>query len=105
MTQLAGDPRISIHAPIKDATRDNKITMREIRISIHAPIKDATLDLPLLCDSPLTISIHAPIKDATQHVCSSETMVQNFNSRTHKGCDSSGSLTSLAIMVFQFTHP
>ena len=33
---------ISIHAPVKGATRDTLTTLREIEISIHAPVKGAT---------------------------------------------------------------
>jgi hypothetical protein len=39
----ADEKRISIHAPIKDATRGQRLHVNGNWISIHAPIKDATL--------------------------------------------------------------
>ena len=33
---------VSIHASVKDATRDLKDDVREIKVSIHASVKDAT---------------------------------------------------------------
>ena len=34
---------ISIHAPIKDATKGETASYTQVYISIHAPIKDATV--------------------------------------------------------------
>ena len=55
---------ISIHAPVKGATRVLPQVVGEIVISIHAPVKGATS-----CGHPhlflVKISIHAPVKGAT----------------------------------------
>ena len=54
-------------------------------VSIHAPVKDATRNEfynPHICD----VSIHAPVKDATWK--SFRIVIsQSFNPRTRKGCD------------------
>ena len=57
---------ISIHAPVKGATRVLPQVVGEIIISIHAPVKGAT---PLAHRPPgkRRISIHAPVKGATVH--------------------------------------
>ena len=59
---------ISIHAPVKGATKDG-VTYELVRtISIHAPVKGATLKNSVdLYD--FNISIHAPVKGATFQFC------------------------------------
>ena len=56
---------VSIHAPVKGATRRAEAGRREQGVSIHAPVKGAT---PLSIMDPsydLLVSIHAPVKGAT----------------------------------------
>ena len=56
---------VSIHAPVKDATRIILNKFLGIAVSIHAPVKDATVSSrPQYGDIP--VSIHAPVKDATR---------------------------------------
>ncbi len=85
----AEDPRvISIHAPVKGATRRKAFQVAQGVISIHAPVKGATYCKVILCAvfhyfNPRTregcdvasakkvlthnmISIHAPVKGATR---------------------------------------
>ena len=42
-TKLMIDIRVSIHAPVKDATHSLELRHRPKNVSIHAPVKDATL--------------------------------------------------------------
>ena len=56
---------ISIHAPVKGATRNRFYAVQLPRIiSIHAPVKGATA-LAAAVFEALLISIHAPVKGAT----------------------------------------
>ena len=60
------DGQISIHAPVKGATRPILYNANETAfISIHAPVKGATGNVPLLPYLVYFISIHAPVKGAT----------------------------------------
>ena len=55
---------ISIHAPVKGATKADYNNQHLHKISIHAPVKGATIvegNILKIC----TISIHAPVKGAT----------------------------------------
>ena len=56
---------ISIHAPVKGATRSMACISGTLKISIHAPVKGATRVLTGYDDMP-GISIHAPVKGATR---------------------------------------
>ena len=60
--------------------------MIDIRVSIHAPVKDATHSLELR-HRPKNVSIHAPVKDATWKTCIFLLNILRFNPRTRKGCD------------------
>ncbi len=67
MRRTCGAPggAISIHAPVKGATRGLYRPARHALISIHAPAKGATQTDGDLLTIPFTISIHAPVKGAT----------------------------------------
>ena len=78
--------RISIHAPVKGATRRRIDSPPAVYISIHAPVKGATrrvADLLL----QVHISIHAPVKGATGQQLFQPFWQGNFNPRTREGCD------------------
>jgi len=55
---------VSIHAPVKGATKVVIVQKQVSRVSIHAPVKGATV---LKEDGVklLIVSIHAPVKGAT----------------------------------------
>ena len=55
---------ISIHAPVKGATKKDKQNFVQEVISIHAPVKGATAASRACLTIP-KISIHAPVKGAT----------------------------------------
>ena len=55
---------ISIHAPVKGATKGARIVPFCKKISIHAPVKGATSE-GTGKELALKISIHAPVKGAT----------------------------------------
>jgi len=55
---------ISIHAPVKGATLNQRFLKKGIRISIHAPVKGATGEIEIEYGA-IRISIHAPVKGAT----------------------------------------
>ena len=102
-------PMISIHAPVKGATREAKPRGVKSDISIHAPVKGATTtvtewaqDNPISIHAPVkgatewtikaagcpAISIHAPVKGATFTLGMVFTMVSDFNPRSREGSDS-----------------
>ena len=83
---FAPECHVSIHAPVKDATRLRQGFRLSLVVSIHAPVKDATFSCHLLhrhiqgfnprtrkgCNLSVDVStdkgkvsIHAPVKDAT----------------------------------------
>ena len=59
-----GNIKVSIHAPVKDATETEMEHQAALFVSIHAPVKDATIANKLLSPE-VFVSIHAPVKDAT----------------------------------------
>ena len=59
---------ISIHAPVKGATKTEYEICRIIQISIHAPVKGATAESEAATGTAAQISIHAPVKGATQRL-------------------------------------
>ena len=104
--------RVSIHAPVKGATRplspsyavtsrfnprtregcDTRTdTHREwcCMVSIHAPVKGAT---SAARGSPCAsrVSIHAPVKGATMRGYGRCPAIRRFNPRTREGCDQRG---------------
>ena len=71
---------ISIHAPVKGATRASSNEDAEDNgISIHAPVKGATVRVQT-ARLDLRISIHAPVKGATLPQCHSRQAVKEFQS-------------------------
>ena len=60
----APSEHISIHAPVKGATRGLPAVVGLVDISIHAPVKGATIGPDCTGGQPM-ISIHAPVKGAT----------------------------------------
>ena len=109
--EVFGKWTVSIHAPVKDATRYAPDKIRNVPVSIHAPVKDATLrfldiryrkqvsihapvkDATTVKFKPgkfLLVSIHAPVKDATGKIHRLSGHQRRFNPRTRKGCDKHG---------------
>ncbi len=71
--------QISIHAPVKGATRGERAEAEKLQISIHAPVKGATIGVGQLgAQGP--ISIHAPVKGATPTTAPMATMMTVFQS-------------------------
>ena len=72
---------------MKGATLYNIHSEDESEISIHAPVKGATRfskDMYTLYD----ISIHAPVKGATGPLCGTSVRRYHFNPRSREGSDS-----------------
>ena len=61
------DETVSIHAPVKEATKLNIGSIIGLPVSIHAPVKEAT-HIPARCGPGYVVSIHAPVKEATGHL-------------------------------------
>ena len=59
----------------------------DLKISIHAPMKGATRT-DFFAIVKFFISIHAPMKGATLTDLADENIKSYFNPRTHEGCDS-----------------
>ena len=100
---------ISIHAPVKGATRGAPLTRRTrwhfnprsregsdknalyppkiMVISIHAPVKGATCTAVVMLHARNAISIHAPVKGATSLVLCQSMEFLNFNPRSREGSD------------------
>jgi len=98
---------VSIHAPVKGATRSNahatpqfssfnpraregrdlgwRLNCRLLEVSIHAPVKGATLVRRRWLDSG-SVSIHAPVKGATFLNDALDTLIC-FNPRAREGRD------------------
>ena len=117
-----GVQRISIHAPTWGATVAGRIRQEVFGISIHAPTWGATcatLVLPVPASifqsthprgvrpqPPVVvlvvgeISIHAPTWGATKRRAGKRQLNQDFNPRTHVGCDGLLILTGGNIMNF-----
>jgi len=86
-----GDYVVSIHAPVKGATRTRNAGCAGTHVSIHAPVKGATLGEKLIywldisfnpraregrdkgtatqSGQDMVVSIHAPVKGATSKRC------------------------------------
>ena len=77
---------VSIHAPLKGATRIGMNLWADYMVSIHAPLKGATFMHWFNCNH-LSVSIHAPLKGATFSDYSGVEPKSGFNSRTPEGCD------------------
>ena len=77
---------ISIHAPTWGATADKHRAELVFLISIHAPTWGAT-QLCLRVGVIRHISIHAPTWGATNRPSIGGVTLENFNPRTHVGCD------------------
>ena len=56
--------KVSIHASVKDATKQSNIKNLIIIVSIHASVKDATM-FDYVAPPDSVVSIHASVKDAT----------------------------------------
>ena len=78
--------RISIHAPVKGATKSESPGLLGQIISIHAPVKGATRP-PVAHPTWPEISIHAPVKGATFGVGVHAHVLADFNPRSREGSD------------------
>ena len=56
---------VSIHAPVRGATSPNGNTEIYMAVSIHAPVRGATMEFSVTIASH-TVSIHAPVRGATR---------------------------------------
>ena len=68
-------------------------------VSIHAPTRGAT-DRKRGVLSGTLVSIHAPTRGATTLPASCQNRISCFNPRTHTGCDTDISFTSLIVKCF-----
>ena len=101
--QLALDDAISIHAPMWGATVKHALKYYIKRISIHAPMWGATFTHKEQSRQQV-ISIHAPMWGATKKQ-GRHYSTENFNPRTHVGCDLIPNMTVDICDPFQSTHP
>ena len=68
---------------------DDNVILPELpddMVSIHAPVKSATRDCFIL-QFAIAVSIHAPVKSATYMVSISQHTRSCFNPRTREECD------------------
>ena len=81
--------RVSIHAPVKGATPLHRLRDGQGDVSIHAPVKGATRSRRV-GGLRNVVSIHAPVKGATRSGFSPLGASKRFNPRTREGCDARG---------------
>ena len=93
------DIRVSIHAPTRGATLSYNWIGTRPQVSIHAPTRGATV-LYVLHRTIMRVSIHAPTRGATTLPASCQNRISCFNPRTHTGCDTDISFTSLIVKCF-----
>ena len=97
---------ISIHAPTWGATVFFAVFLQMQRyISIHAPTWGATGLRARRAREHTPISIHAPTWGATDTHETFKAFRNNFNPRTHVGCDDVLKMLSDLQRIFQSTHP
>ena len=77
---------VSIHAPMKGATRDHNTVDNRQMVSIHAPMKGATV-YEAEQEKEEEVSIHAPMKGATPCKSHARRIITSFNPRPHEGSD------------------
>ena len=77
---------VSIHAPMRGATKVTFPNDNLPSISIHAPMRGATKGLSSR-RLEISISIHAPLRGATSKTANAGTTEFTFNSRIQVGCD------------------
>ena len=98
------DDIISIHAPTWGATQGVGDQPIYKAISIHAPTWGATYRSSLLYHQT-SISIHAPTWGATHTQVMNYVTSNDFNPRTHVGCDICVTTRLPSQSRFQSTHP
>ena len=89
---------VSIHAPVKGATKAIDHDDCKGEVSIHAPVKGATFG----CSQGRQgwhVSIHAPVKGATWEQPARSTRRCRFNPRPREGGDLERRDTSYAVVV------
>ena len=95
---------ISIHAPAKGATGQQRLSAPETCISIHAPAKGAT-QLEAYSNADEAISIHAPAKGATVLILPFAHNLLYFNPRSREGSDVPAPVFANSSRKFQSTLP
>ena len=95
---------VSIHAPVKGATRRSAFLAPRPRVSIHAPVKGATHGLRPRARQDY-VSIHAPVKGATQKAPPFDGAFPSFNPRAREGRDANLTAQLAALDKFQSTRP
>ena len=75
------------------------------QISIHAPVKGATRPILYNANETAFISIHAPVKGATSGTLSELSDTINFNPRPREGSDVAIKLSTYRRFKFQSTPP
>ena len=73
-------------------------------VSIHAPVRGATRKASL-AELVAKVSIHAPVRGATPHRLSCALLQLGFNPRTRAGCDVNYKPIKGKARQFQSTHP
>ncbi len=95
---------VSIHAPVKGATKFFPWVIEFALVSIHAPVKGATGNK--LTQIPhVSVSIHAPVKGATPYGRHQLNRCHRFNPRSREGSDMSIPSRIADHITFQSTLP
>ena len=95
---------VSIHAPVKGATRAGGSSTCLREVSIHAPVKGAT-HVGAVGQPVAEVSIHAPVKGATPCVAIHPRPSRSFNPRAREGRDHEREDEPSGTRSFQSTRP
>ena len=96
---------VSIHAPTRGATRENRLLLVAFDVSIHAPTRGATR-IGLANPHMAVVSIHAPTRGATRRRIPRHALDPvRFNPRAHAGRDPPLRPGSSPAPGFQSTRP
>ena len=95
---------VSIHAPVKDATR-RTINGCQSHTGFNPRTRKGCDVCRWLVDGIIGVSIHAPVKDATCRISLGIIQGMRFNPRTRKGCDDRSAGYPKIVDKFQSTHP
>ena len=95
---------VSIHAPVRGATKYHTFDVSNYRVSIHAPVRGAT-KLRKTDSNNFCVSIHAPVRGATRKHLACFCLYLSFNPRPRTGGDSTSKAPKSDEFRFQSTPP
>ena len=96
-------PSVSIHAPVRGATKPGGKGVPKCMVSIHAPVRGATQRMRSRNDI-ISVSIHAPVRGATSEI-RRYVGSPRFQSTHPYGVRRTVPKLWIELILFQSTHP